>query len=102
MKYRIKNLLRGCVQRIGFNLTHHIPLARALNANGIIGQLLGFDVVINKYLDNSTQATAGSAGTTSFYPMYFGDWQLGHSIIDRMDISGRVGQGVRRSRFGCL
>ena len=58
----------------------------SLNANGIIGQLLGFDVVINKYLDNPSQATAGSAGTTSFYPMYFGDWQLGHSIIDRMDM----------------
>jgi HK97 family phage major capsid protein len=58
----------------------------SLNANGIIGQLLGFDVVINKYLDNPTQATTGSAGTTSFYPMYFGDWQLGHSIIDRMDM----------------
>jgi HK97 family phage major capsid protein len=58
----------------------------SLNANGIIGQLLGFDVVINKYLDNPTQATTGSAGTTSLYPMYFGDWQLGHSIIDRMDM----------------
>lgn len=58
----------------------------SLNANGIIGQLLGFDVVINKYLDNPSQATAAAAGTTSFYPMYFGDWQLGHSIIDRMDM----------------
>ncbi len=58
----------------------------SLNSNGIIGQLLGFDVVINKYLDNPSQASTGSAGTTSFYPMYFGDWQLGHSIIDRMDM----------------
>ena len=58
----------------------------SLNPDGIIGQLLGFNVVMNKYLDNPSQPTTGSAGTTSFYPMYFGDWQLGHSIIDRMDM----------------
>ena len=58
----------------------------SLNPDGIIGQLLGFNVVMNKYLDNPSQATTGSAGTTSFYPMYFGNWQLGHSIIDRMDM----------------
>lgn len=58
----------------------------SLNPDGIIGQLLGFNVVMNKYLDNPSQATTGSAGTTSMYPMYFGNWQLGHSIIDRMDM----------------
>jgi len=58
----------------------------SLNPDGIIGQLLGFNVVMNKYLDNPSQATTGSAGTTSLYPMYFGNWQLGHSIIDRMDM----------------
>lgn len=58
----------------------------SLNPDGIIGQLLGFDVVMNKYLDNPSQPTTGSAGTTSFYPMYFGDWQSGHTIIDRMDM----------------
>ena len=58
----------------------------SLNPDGIIGQLLGFNVVMNKYLDNPSQATTGSAGTNSLYPMYFGDWQRGHSIIDRMDM----------------
>ena len=58
----------------------------SLNPDGIIGQLLGFNVVMNKYLDNPSQATTGSAGTTSMYPMYFGDWQTGHTIIDRMDM----------------
>ena len=58
----------------------------SLNPDGIIGQLLGFNVVMNKYLDNPSQATTGSAGTNSLYPMYFGNWQLGHSIIDRMDM----------------
>jgi HK97 family phage major capsid protein len=58
----------------------------SLNPDGIIGQLLGFNVVMNKYLDNPSQATTGSAGTTSMYPMYFGDFQRGHTIIDRMDM----------------
>ena len=58
----------------------------SLNPDGIIGQLLGFNVVMNKYLDNPSQATTGSAGTTSMYPMYFGNWQSGHTIIDRMDM----------------
>ena len=41
--------------------------------DGIVGQLLGFDVVVNKYLDNPNSSTS-TAGTTSLYPMYFGDW----------------------------
>ena len=54
--------------------------------DGIVGTLLGFDVVVNKYLDNPSQATTGSAGTTSLYPMYFGDWQRGHAIVDRLNM----------------
>ena len=54
--------------------------------DGIVGQLLGFDVVVNKYLDNPSQATAGSAGTSSLYPMYFGDWQRAHTIVDRLNM----------------
>lgn len=53
--------------------------------DGIVGQLLGFDVVVNKYLDVPT-AAGGSAGTTSQYPMYFGDWQRAHTIVDRMNM----------------
>ena len=75
--------IRGLQDTVGRPIFNSME---SLNTNGIIGQLLGFDVVINKYLDNPTQATTGIAGTTSFYPMYFGDWQLGHSIIDRMDM----------------
>ena len=55
-------------------------------ADGIVGTLLGFDVVVNKYLDNPSQATTGSAGTNSLYPMYFGDWQRGHTIVDRLNM----------------
>lgn len=54
--------------------------------DGIVGQLLGFDVVVNKYLDNPSQATTGSAGTSSLYPMYFGDWQRGFTIVDRLNM----------------
>jgi HK97 family phage major capsid protein len=57
-----------------------------LETNGIVGRLLGFDVVVNKYLDNPSQATTASAGTTSLYPMYFGDWSRGHTIIDRLNM----------------
>lgn len=52
---------------------------------GIVGKLLGFDVVVNNYLDAPT-SVGGSAGTTSLYPMYFGDWNRGHTIVDRLNM----------------
>lgn len=55
---------------------------------GIVGRLLGFDVVVNSYVD-SPIAAGGSAGTTSCYPIYFGDWQRGHTIVDRMTMNLR-------------
>jgi predicted phage gp36 major capsid-like protein len=57
-----------------------------LSVDGIVGQLLGFDVVVNKYLDNPSQPTTAAAGTASRYPMYFGDWQKAHTIIDRLSM----------------
>jgi len=57
-----------------------------LETDGIVGRLLGFDVVVNKYCDTPSQTTAGSAGTSSLYPMYFGDWSRGHTIIDRLNM----------------
>lgn len=57
-----------------------------LETNGIVGRLLGFDVVVNKYLDTPSQTTTGTAGTTSLFPMYFGDFQRGHTIIDRLNM----------------
>jgi HK97 family phage major capsid protein len=52
---------------------------------GIVGQLLGFDVVVNKYLDLPYSSTS-TPGTTSLYPMYFGDWQRFHTIVDRLNM----------------
>jgi HK97 family phage major capsid protein len=52
---------------------------------GIVGKLLGFDVVVNNYIE-SPIASGGSAGTNSQYPMYFGDWSRGHTIVDRLNM----------------
>jgi len=57
-----------------------------LSVEGIVGQLLGFDVVVNKYLDTPSQTATGTAGTTSLYPMYFADWSRFHTIIDRLNM----------------
>jgi HK97 family phage major capsid protein len=57
-----------------------------LETNGIVGRLLGFDVVVNKYLDNPSQSATGAAGTTSLYPMYFADWSRFHTIVDRLNM----------------
>jgi hypothetical protein len=57
-----------------------------LSVDGIVGSLLGFDVVVNKYCDTPSQTSTGSAGTNSLYPMYFGDFTRGHTIIDRLNM----------------
>lgn len=51
---------------------------------GIVGKLLGYDVVVNAYVDSPI--AAGTAATTSQYPMYFGDFSRGHSIVDRLNM----------------
>jgi HK97 family phage major capsid protein len=57
-----------------------------LSVEGIVGQLMGFDVVVNKYCDTPSQTTAGSAGTNSLYPMFFADWSRFHTIVDRLNM----------------
>jgi predicted phage gp36 major capsid-like protein len=57
-----------------------------LSVDGIVGQLLGFDVIVNKYVDNPSQATTGTAGTTSYYPGFFCDWSRFHTIVDRLSM----------------
>ena len=54
--------------------------------DGIVGQLLGFDVIVNKYLDTPSQTSTGIAGTNSLYPMYFADWTRFHTIVDRLSM----------------
>jgi len=52
---------------------------------GIVGKLLGYDVVVNAYVDSPIAAGA-SPGTVSQYPMYFGDFSRGHTIVDRLNM----------------
>ncbi|CAB4121450.1 major_cap_HK97, phage major capsid protein, HK97 family [uncultured Caudovirales phage] len=54
--------------------------------DGIVGTLLGFNVVVNKYLDTPSQTTTGAVGTNSLYPMYFADWQKAFTIVDRLNM----------------
>ena len=53
-------------------------------SDGIVGKILGYDVVVNNYVDSPY--SVGTVGTTSKYPMYFGNWQKGHTIVDRLSM----------------
>jgi predicted phage gp36 major capsid-like protein len=55
-----------------------------LVTDGIIGRLLGYDVVVNNYVDSPIDP--GTPATISQYPMYFGDWNRGHTIVDRLNM----------------
>jgi predicted phage gp36 major capsid-like protein len=86
-KFMVSPILAQAIR--GLQDTNGRPIfnsMESLNVDGIIGQMLGFDVVMNKYLDTPSQLTTGSAGTSSLYPMYFGDWSRAHTIIDRLNM----------------
>lgn len=75
--------IRGLVDNNGTPVFERMS---PLEKPGVVGRLLGFDVVVNKYLDTPSQTSTGAAGTTSLYPMYFGDWLRGHTIVDRLSM----------------
>jgi len=86
-KFMVNPVLAQAIR--GLQDTNGRPIfnsVESLNPDGIIGQLLGFDVVMNKYLDTPSQTTTGSAGTNSLYPMYFADWSRFHTIVDRLNM----------------
>lgn len=86
-KFMVSPILAQAIR--GLQDTNGRPIfnsVESLNPDGIIGQMLGFDVVMNKYLDTPSQTTTGSAGTNSLYPMYFADWSRFHTIVDRMNM----------------
>lgn len=86
-KFMVNPILAQAIR--GLQDTNGRPIfnsMESLNPDGIIGQMLGFDVVMNKYLDNPSQATTGAAGTSSLYPMYFADWSRFHTIVDRLNM----------------
>ena len=53
--------------------------------DGIVGKLLGFDVVVNTYV-NAPSKYSSSPGTDNLYPMFFGDFTRGHTIVDRLNM----------------
>ena len=75
--------IRGLVDTNGTPIFERMD---PLISEGIVGRIAGFDVVVNKYLDTPYQTTTGSAGTTSLYPMYFGDFPRFHTIVDRLNM----------------
>jgi hypothetical protein len=86
-KFMVNPVLAQAIR--GLQDTNGRPIfnsVESLNPDGIIGQLLGFDVVMNKYLDTPSQTTTGSAGTNSLYPMYFADWSRFHTTVDRLNM----------------
>jgi predicted phage gp36 major capsid-like protein len=56
-----------------------------LVTDGIVGKLLGFDVVVNSYI-SSPYSNSTTAGTSNRFPAYFGDFQKGHTIVDRLSM----------------
>ena len=86
-KFMVNPVLAQAIR--GLQDTNGRPIfnsVESLNPDGIIGQMLGFDVVMNKYLDTPSQTTTGTAGTNSLYPMYFADWSRFHTIVDRLNM----------------
>jgi predicted phage gp36 major capsid-like protein len=86
-KFMISPILLQAIR--GLTDTNGAPIFNrneGLSVDGIVGTLLGFDVIVNKYLDTPSQTATGSAGTVSKYPMFFGDWSRFHTTIDRLNM----------------
>jgi HK97 family phage major capsid protein len=83
-RFVISPLLLAAIRGLTDSQGRPIYIDGLSRTDGIVGQLLGFDVVVNKYLDVPMIDTA--AGTDSLYPMYFGDWQRGFAIVDRLNM----------------
>ena len=83
-KFVISPLLLQAIRGLTDSQSRPIYVDGLSRTDGIVGQLLGFDVVVNKYLD--VPSIASTASTDSLYPMYFGDWQRGFAIVDRLNM----------------
>jgi len=85
-KFMINPILLQAIRGLVDSQGRPIYVDGLARTDGIVGSLLGFDVVVNKYLDTPSQTATGSAGTTSKYPMYFGDWDKFYGIVDRLNM----------------
>lgn len=86
-KFMISPILLQAIR--GLTDTNGAPIFNrneGLSVDGIVGTLLGFDVIVNKYLDNPSQIATGAAGTVSKFPLYFADWSRFHTTIDRLSM----------------
>lgn len=83
-KFMISPLMLAAIRGLTDSQGRPIYVDGLARTDGIVGSLLGFDVVVNKYLDVPSADTA--AGTDDLFPMYFGDWQRGFAIVDRMNM----------------
>jgi predicted phage gp36 major capsid-like protein len=84
-KFMVSPLMLQAIRGLTDDQGRPIYVDGLSRTDGIVGTLLGFEVVVNKYLENPTSA-GGSAGTNSQYPMYFGDWTRCHAIVDRLNM----------------
>jgi hypothetical protein len=83
-KFLISPLLLQAIRGLTDTQGRPIYVDGLARTDGIVGSLLGFDVVVNKYLD--VPSIASTASTDSLYPMYFGDWNRGFAIVDRLNM----------------
>jgi len=85
-KFMINPVLLQQIRGLTDDQKRPIYIDGLARTDGIVGTLLGFDVIVNKYLDTPSQLTTGAAGTNSLYPMYFADWTRFHTIADRLSM----------------
>lgn len=85
-KFVINPIMLGAIRGLTDTNGRPIYVDGLAREDGIVGTLLGFDVVVNKYMDAPNQLATGAAGTTPKYPMFFGDWNKYHAIVDRLNM----------------
>lgn len=81
-RFMINPLMLGAIRGLTDQQGRPIYVDGLARTDGIVGQLLGFDVVVNKYVDNPT----GTSLDGQLFPMYFGDWNRGFAIVDRLNM----------------
>lgn len=82
-RFVINPILLQAIRGLVDNQSRPVYVDALARTDGIVGQLMGFDVVVNRYLDNPSQPSTAAASTVSRFPMYFGDWTQFFTIIDR-------------------
>jgi HK97 family phage major capsid protein len=86
-KFVVNPLMLAAIRGLVDNNGRPIYIDGLARNDGIVGTLLGFDVVVNKYVSNPLITTTPDPSVnTNAYPMYFGDWSRGHTIVDRLNM----------------